>query len=304
VIAGRLAALAGGPQNHSFERWKRRPELRDSYHADGTPAEQMKEPQVNIHTTTSSPTTSGHPRRNLLVATAALALAAAMIVSVWPRGAGHESSAPAIKAPVAGGQLLVQTGPGRVAGSATHTVYIVGSEAEAARIRGYLSESDSMRANVGEMPLDDEVRVAAAGSDATRPLARTATSITHTIYVVGSEAEAARIWGYLSESDSMRANVGEMPLDDEVVVAATNGDATQPPVQTVASGQASGAATHTVYVVGSEAEAARIWGYLSESDSARATVGEMPLRDEVVVAADGKAAAANGIDNRTVDLRR
>lgn len=160
---------------------------------------------MNIHTTTSNAPASfdrnGRMARNLIAAAIGTAIAAAVITSFWPRG-GDDAAAPAVQAPVQTHTNATAARP------AAHTVYVVGSQAEADRISAYLSESDSARANVGEMPLHAEVMVAGA---AMAPAG-------HRIYVVGSEAEAARIRSYIGESDAARANVGEAPTGDEVVV--------------------------------------------------------------------------------------
>lgn len=122
---------------------------------------------MSIHTNASVPSMSGSPRgrlgRNILVAAAGgVVLAAAVGGGLWVQSARHESASPVVHAPAVAGQPLGQSAAvNHVSGAYTpHTIFIVGSEEQAATVSAALNDANLIRHGAGEPPLLDEVVVA------------------------------------------------------------------------------------------------------------------------------------------------
>ncbi len=128
---------------------------------------------MSIHTNTSVPSMSGSPRgrfgRNVLVGAAgSVVLAAAIGGGLWSRSDRNESASPAISAAAA---VQPPSGPSLASSLATagytpHTVYIVGSEEQAALVRAGINDANAIRSTANEPPLLDEVFVAGSDADA------------------------------------------------------------------------------------------------------------------------------------------
>jgi hypothetical protein len=121
---------------------------------------------------------SGSPRgrlgRNILVAAAgSVILAAAAGGGLWARSDRHESSAPAVQAaaavpPVSAGSLAIRATNG---GYTPHTVYIVGSEEQAASVLRGINDANVIRDSQNLPPLLDEVVVASSDEEASAIMA-------------------------------------------------------------------------------------------------------------------------------------
>jgi hypothetical protein len=145
---------------------------------------------MTIHTTSTPTMPSAHRHfgRNALLATVgatvvfAAAAAGAVVV------ARSDGSAPAAPPVVAAAAQPSSTNAVASASSydAPHTVYVVGSEEQAAMIRTGLSDAASIRMAVGEPPLPD----------------------TESVVVATSDDEAATIIQGINEANGIRATVG------------------------------------------------------------------------------------------------
>jgi hypothetical protein len=120
----------------------------------------------------------------LMIAGAATAL--------WARGNGGPSSTPRDETAftVTGG---VATSSFRNTPPPPSTVYLVGSEDEAAYLRAAMADSDSIRAAAGLAPLNE------------------------TVVVVSSEAEADMIRAGVTDASTIRQSTGEPSFDQTVV---------------------------------------------------------------------------------------
>ena len=127
---------------------------------------------MNIHTPTTSPTMSGGPRghfgRKLLIAggtgVVLVAVAAGVVSS---RSDRHEAATPAVLAPAAIQQSSAPFGGiNRASGGYTpHTIYIVGSEEQAALVQAALEDANGILVGINERPIHDEVIVAVSADE-------------------------------------------------------------------------------------------------------------------------------------------
>ena len=123
---------------------------------------------MNMETTTSTPAMSASPKgrlgRNILVAAAgSVVLASAVAGSLWVRSSTNEAASPAAHAVVS--QSTQSVSFSHAAGGYTpHTIYIVGSQEQAAQISAAIEEANVIRANMNEALVTDEV-IAAVSQD-------------------------------------------------------------------------------------------------------------------------------------------
>ena len=99
------------------------------------------------------------PRRGpnrLLIGLAAAALAVAVGAGIW-QAQRNDSAGETATAPAAG----VERPAGARAAESAPTIYLVGSQAEAAKVQAFINEADAVRAHLGEPPLVEQVAVVA-----------------------------------------------------------------------------------------------------------------------------------------------
>ena len=123
---------------------------------------------MTINTKTSTPMSAspkGRFGRKILVAAAgSVVLASAVAGSFMARGNSNESAAPAVHAAVQ--QSTQPVSFSHTAGYTPHTVYIVGSQEQAAQITAAFNDANLIRSNINESPLMDEVFVAESDGSA------------------------------------------------------------------------------------------------------------------------------------------
>lgn len=133
---------------------------------------------MSIHTRTSIPSTSGSPhgrlgRKLFVTAAGSLVLAAIVGGGLWARSGNHAPASPAAQAPAvvqapATGALAVRASDG---GYTPHTVYIVGSEEQAASVWADINDANVIRNDLMLPPMLDEVVVAATPESAAAVIA-------------------------------------------------------------------------------------------------------------------------------------
>jgi hypothetical protein len=116
-----------------------------------------------MNTTSSTPTRSASPkgrfgRTVLVAAVGSVVLASAVAGSFMARGNSNEAASPAPA-------VVQQSTPSFTVSHATggytpHTIYIVGSQEQAAQISAAIDQANLIRSNINESPLTDEVIVA------------------------------------------------------------------------------------------------------------------------------------------------
>lgn len=124
---------------------------------------------MNIETT-STPTMSGVSRRfgrRTLLATlgGSVILVTAVGAGLWARSGSGESSSPAVQAVAAQASLNSAVAPA-AASHTRYTVYVVGSEEEAASVEAGIDYGNSILAANGEPPFSYSVFLAEPGEQA------------------------------------------------------------------------------------------------------------------------------------------
>jgi hypothetical protein len=141
-----------------------------------------------LQTATTSTATAKSGGRQILITACSVALAVAVGIGVW-RNVERQESAPATVAEGVG-SLAARSRPalGATALDSTGAVYIVGSQAEAARVVDAIEEANRHRVQFGERHMNAEV-----------------------VVVTSVEEEAAVRWAH-DEADAIRAREGLEPI--------------------------------------------------------------------------------------------
>ena len=145
--------------------------------------------QRNLTSTIAGAPTQGHKPSPVIVGGAAVILAAAAVVAGWQGVARRDGARTTVSDPVVA-QVASNTVQGATVRppSSELTVYLVGSQAEAARVLGVIAEGDRLLDQFGKPPFNAQA-----------------------IVVTSAEEETA-VMGATADTDAIRASMGLAPL--------------------------------------------------------------------------------------------